>query len=176
MTPDDPFADVSPWNTPTTPITEEKPLTNPTTVVPAAVHAPMAGGHKVRVTLKGGTGYDAPWVTIDGTDIADAAAQLSRTDEVKRLLDAAAKAGSYFASTGTTTKSEVAPKRFENGKVVPSGSTEHQGVTTCPHGRTHVAKGGWEAYFCNADERAGEEKCPAAFLNKKTGRFELKLA
>ncbi|QUI30660.1 hypothetical protein H9W91_07125 [Streptomyces alfalfae] len=137
----------------------------------------MTEGNKVRVTLKGGKGYDAPWITIDGTDVADALAQLDRKDEVKALVDAAAKIGRYFASTGEPAGGGSAPKRFENGKVVGGsgggGGGERQGDTTCAHGdRTYRSGGSWEAMFCPARDKS--EQCPPAWKDKKTGKFVVK--
>ncbi|MFE0773888.1 hypothetical protein [Streptomyces sp. NPDC058861] len=132
----------------------------------------MTDGNKVRVTLKGGTGYDAPWITIDGTDVADALAQLNRKDEVKELVDTAAKIGGYFASTGKPAGA-AAPKKFEGGRVVSAGGGEHQGDTICVHGqRTYRSGGSWEAMFCPAREKS--EQCPPAWKDKKTGKFAVK--
>ncbi|MCZ1015586.1 hypothetical protein [Streptomyces noursei] len=134
----------------------------------------MTDGNKVRVTLKGGTSYDAPWITIDGVNIADALEQLANKEQVKELIDATAKVGQYFASTGKPSTAGAAPKRFENGRVVAQQADGAPEVVNdqCPHGRKHFAKDNWEAMFCTERERANQ--CPPAFKDKKTGKYLVK--
>ncbi|MFF9481420.1 hypothetical protein [Streptomyces sp. NPDC014733] len=135
----------------------------------------MTDGNKVRVTLKGGTGYDAPWITIDGVNVADALAQLDEKELIKGLIDAAAKAGRYFASTGKPPAAGSGPKKFEGGRVVSAGAGggDPQGDVTCVHGdRVHRTGATWEAMFCPAREKS--EQCPPAWKDKKTGKFAVK--
>ncbi|MBD0689678.1 hypothetical protein BG452_06695 [Streptomyces sp. CBMA123] len=128
-------------------------------------------------TLKFGAGYDAPWLVVRD----DSAEGLKRKiGEAKQsgLLEAMGKASAYVVTLAPPKAEKPAGQpSFSGGRVQQAGSSEggHKGDLTCTHGnRSHVAKGTWEAYFCNADERAGEEKCPPAFLDKKTGKFTVK--
>lgn len=137
----DPFSD-APDDAPT-----------PESTSPVAVlDRPAGDGNKVRVTLKGGSGFDAPWVTIDGTSVEDALDQLSKDETLKDLVDKTAKVGSYFARTGP-----AAPARGGGGggssassqKSSPDGKT-----MSCDHGsrdyKTGVSKAGktWMAFDC----------------------------
>ncbi|MFD1050534.1 ABC transporter ATP-binding protein, partial [Kibdelosporangium lantanae] len=54
-----------------------------------AVTTPLLAGQVVNAIVGG---HEAPWITVDGTDIADAADQLSDTDSVKRLVEMAVSA------------------------------------------------------------------------------------
>ncbi|WP_370422535.1 hypothetical protein AB8O64_29975 [Streptomyces sp. QH1-20] len=134
----------------------------------------------VTLSFKGGEGYDASLLVLRAATISDMDAMLDEeSGALASLMKRMAKIQSFntelnFKDKGA--KAKVAGKNtFSGGKVQNSGAGgEHKGVTDCEHGRTHVAKNGWEAYFCNADERKGEDKCPPAFLNNKSGKFELK--
>ncbi|MEU7104257.1 hypothetical protein ABZ951_04250 [Streptomyces sp. NPDC046215] len=141
----------------------------------SVMNTPVADGDKVRVTLKGGAGFDAPWITIDAPSVADAVAQLSRKDEVKALADAAAKAGAYFAATGKAATSGAAPKRFENGKVTPAPNpAADTGAYTCNHGQRNFKDGGaWAAYFCGGRGLDKSEQCPPLW-RQADGSFRAK--
>ncbi|RJQ79940.1 hypothetical protein D5S17_09205 [Pseudonocardiaceae bacterium YIM PH 21723] len=165
----DPFADTAPETTPDTPA---PPPTLPAGVREAAAR-PQAGpltGRLVRVTLKGGTGYDAPWITIDGVSVQDALDQISGGDAevTKRLLDQVAKIGKYFASTGNGASSS--PAAASSGgtpayQQAPGGEKRY-----CAHGemvfRSGVsAKTGkpYSLFGCPTPNKA--EQCKAQFLN-----------
>src|SRR5690554_2017518 len=51
---------------------------------------------KLTVTLKGGAGYDAPWIVIYADDAADALTQL-RDPNIVELMDVVKKAGAHFS-------------------------------------------------------------------------------
>ncbi|MBT2383894.1 hypothetical protein [Streptomyces sp. ISL-11] len=178
--PTDPFADVSPWETPTELPAEPAAVTTLEPPVPTT-SAPM-NPFKIGLTFKSSASFEGEWITptIYGStadETARRAVELMHSLREHGVIDLASNAAQYTRQQykGAAAKpATTAPKRFEGGKVQPKSDGEHQGETDCPHGRTHVAKGTWEAYFCNADERAGEKKCGAAFLNKKTNRFEVK--
>ncbi|MCF3100940.1 hypothetical protein IPZ58_05040 [Streptomyces roseoverticillatus] len=176
----DPFADVSPWDKPAE-SAPETPVVN-TTMAPRVPGATHMNPFKIGLTFKASASFDGEWITptIYGStadETARRAVELMHALRQHGVIDLATNAAEYTRQQfkGSATKpGAAAPKRFAGGKVQTTTDAEHQGETDCPHGRTHVAKGTWEAYFCNADERAGEKKCPAAFLNKKSGRFEIK--
>ncbi|MFD7017182.1 hypothetical protein [Streptomyces sp. NPDC059928] len=171
---DNPFGN-SPWDEPDAKNenneTKESPMTTST------AHTQEG----VTVSFKGGEGYDASLLVLRAATIPEMDAMLDEeAGALASLMKRMAKIQSYsselnFKDKGAKAKPGSAGKTsFSGGKVLNSGGGEHQGVTDCEHGRTHVAKNGWEAYFCNADERKGEDKCAPAFLNKKTNKFELK--
>ncbi|WEB38739.1 hypothetical protein MOV08_05100 [Streptomyces yunnanensis] len=95
MTAPDPFAVTSsPWeDTPTaTPeaSTEEKSPMN-------SISRDCMDINRVRVTLKGGVGYEAPWITIDGADIPDALkAMQDFKAELAELIEITGKSASFF--------------------------------------------------------------------------------
>lgn len=67
---------------------------------PAARKAAVEDANsKVVVTLKGGKGYDAPWVVLHCDTVAEANAILAN-DGIVELLDRTTKAGQYFAKQG----------------------------------------------------------------------------
>ncbi|ARZ66884.1 hypothetical protein SMD11_1223 [Streptomyces albireticuli] len=133
----------------------------------------------VTLSFKGGEGYDASLLVLRAATIADMDAMLDEeAGALASLMKRMAKIQTFntelnFKDKGAKVK-PAGKASFSGGKVQNAGDGDHQGVTDCEHGRTHVAKNGWEAYFCNADERKGEDKCPPAFFNKKSGKFELK--
>ncbi|MGW0930661.1 hypothetical protein [Streptomyces sp. NPDC002644] len=128
----DPWGDASPWEAdkPETPTpAPEVPMTAETPAAETVSASVSSDGHKVRVTLKGGAGYADPWITIDGTDVADALAQLKNSAVVKELLETTAKVGGYFA--GLSGPSQPAGKpTFQGGKVqnAPAGPSRPANV------------------------------------------------
>ncbi|MGK5496368.1 hypothetical protein [Streptomyces sp. URMC 125] len=164
MTYPDPFEDKSPWDEPA----PQPPAQNE----PAAPPVPsIADGNKVRITLKGGAGFDAPWITIDGVNVEDALAQLKNSAVVKELIDTTSKVGAYFASLSQPAGGGSAPKRFENGRVVSKGqapAAETPQDDDCPHGRKLVDKGSWAAMFCQAPK--GQQCEP--LWRQKDGSFK----
>lgn len=67
---------------------------------PAARKAAVEDANsKVVVTLKGGKGYDAPWVVLHCDTVAEANAILAN-DGIVELLDRTTKAGQYFVKQG----------------------------------------------------------------------------
>ncbi|AYG79969.1 hypothetical protein DWB77_02088 [Streptomyces hundungensis] len=163
----------SPWGEPTTDTTtaetpKESPMTTPTTHTQEGV----------TLSFKGGEGYDASLLVLRAATVADMDAMLDEeASALASLMKRMAKIQKYSTELNAKDKGAkpAGKNSFSGGKVQNSGGDGgHQGVTDCEHGRTHVAKGTWEAYFCNADERKGDDKCAPAFLNKKSGKFELK--
>ncbi|ASZ75485.1 ribonucleoside reductase class II [Mycobacterium phage Kimona] len=55
---------------------------------------------KVVVTLKGGAGFEAPWIVIHADSVEDAQEQMSKTAALKDLMEKAQSAAKYFASLG----------------------------------------------------------------------------
>lgn len=152
------------------------PQTNPwedTTVTetPATVSAPSVDGNKVRVTLKGGTGYDAPWITIDGKDIPDTLNQITEhAQALKELVDQTAKVGKYFAGTGGSSGGRQGGQSSNGGggqqkpahQQAPGGQTK-----TCDHGdmewKSGISKAGnpYKGFFCPSNDR--NDQCKPHF-------------
>lgn len=83
--------DVQPEATASTPSTQ-----------PAARKASVEDSNgKIVVTLKGGKGYEAPWVVLHCDTVAEANDALS-DEALVELLDKASKAGAYFARKGAS--------------------------------------------------------------------------
>lgn len=173
----DPFDMKSPWDEPDDiPTNTEAPVTTP------APATPMGRKFKIGVTLKAANGFDAEWLTptVFGDtpeETAEDAAALLTAMKNAGLIDLVSKAADYTRSQykgGPAKGASAAPKRFEDGKVVSSGGgTERKGTTTCEHGdRTYRSGGTWEAMFCPARDKS--EQCEPAWLNKKTGAFEVR--
>lgn len=112
--------------------------------------------NKLTVTLKGGAGFDAPWVVVHAANAADALETLNDED-LKTVLERAKKIGAFFAG-GTGGAPAQAPA--SNGQ--PTGATQAPGGQTPPEG--YVFKSGiskkngrpWQA-FMPIDRNSGME-------------------
>lgn len=99
--------------------------------------------NKIVVTLKGGAGYDAPWVVVHADDSAEALAILN-DPSTKELLETTKKAGAHFAGTSQA-------KGGRQGQ--PSGSAQAPaGAPTPPAGyvyKSGMGKNGrmWYAFM-----------------------------
>ncbi|MFF7588597.1 hypothetical protein ACFZCK_14030 [Kitasatospora purpeofusca] len=103
----DPFADD---NTATDPFGATAEQTSATTTKETNMTTtnPERPETGVSITLKGGSGYDAPWIVFRGANLRDAHAQMSDKEALKALVDDVAKVGAYFASTGAPKPSQAA--------------------------------------------------------------------
>ena len=140
----DPFADVVADTDAPEPFTEAPAKK----AAPKKVTTPKAeatGREGLTVTLKGGAGFDAPWIVIHAADIPDAYEQLSGDYAaiLVELMDKVKKAGSYF-SAGSA-KSNGAPAR--PGNEAPSDAGEAPGPDWTF--KTGVGKNGktWKAWM-----------------------------
>lgn len=125
-----------------------RPKENPVVVVPAPEG-------KVTVTLKGGVGFNAPWVVIHGKDVGDALDQIN-DPQITDLLERAQKASKYFADkaeTPTPTQGSQGGSQTQSGQ--PAASVAGSGtVKTCPHGPMALKSGvsasgkAWSGWFC----------------------------
>jgi hypothetical protein len=128
---------------------------------------PVSNEGKVTVTLKGGTGFNAPWVVIHGKDVSDALNQINDT-QLAELLERAQKASKFFAD-----KAEApAPAASQAGSQAqggqPQASTQSSGNDKfCKHGQM-VSKSGvsakngkaWSGYFCPAPKGTPDQCDP----------------
>ncbi|MEV6553933.1 hypothetical protein AB0M57_35350 [Streptomyces sp. NPDC051597] len=172
MTYDDPFADQSPWDEPTTTAptsTEETPLTSTAPNTPAPF--------KIGFTLKAGSGFESEWITPavyghSGEETAARGAELLAAMKAVGLIDLTAKAAQYTREQYKGGAASATPKRFENGKVVApnAGSSDY----TCDHGQRNFKDGGsWAAYFCGGRGLEKPDQCPPLW-RQKDGSFRAK--
>lgn len=118
---------------------------------------------KLTVTLKGGNGFDAPWIVIHADDANDALDQLN--DKALGALIARTKEVAGFFSGGTG----QAPQRPAQGSAPASKDAPAGDAPQCNHGamtyRSGVSKKNgqpWKAYFCPAPQ--GADQCQAKFI------------
>jgi hypothetical protein len=104
----------------------------------------------VTVTLKGGAGFDAPWIVIHAGDIGDAYDQLSgdNASVLAKLMDRTRHAASHFTSLGggpAPAPGGGAPAR--PGNEAPAGVAEAPGPDWTY--KTGVGKNGktWKAWM-----------------------------
>lgn len=109
--------------------------------------------NKITVTLKGGAGYDAPWVVVHAANATDALETLNDED-LKTVLERAKKIGAFFAGG--------APAQAPASNGQPAGAAQAPGGQTPPEG--YVFKSGvskkngrpWQA-FMPIDRNSGLE-------------------
>lgn len=112
---------------------------------------------KIVVTLKGGAGYDAPWIVVHAQN-AEEAVQTLNDEHMTALLEATKTvAGKFNVGGGGAPKRSAAPR--QQGK--PQGATQAPNGQTPPEGyeyRTGVSKTGktWKA-FMPTDRNSGLE-------------------
>ena len=78
---------------------------------------------KVVVTLKGGKGYEAPWIVLHCDTVAEANGLLS-DDGLKELIDRTTKAGQYFAKQGGAAAPAPAAASTPAGGGSPYGAPQ----------------------------------------------------
>ncbi|CRY79830.1 hypothetical protein SAMN05421776_11732 [Nocardia farcinica] len=117
----------------------------------AATPVTTDGEGKVVVTLKGGTGFDAPWIVIHADSPADAAAQIGQ--DLLDLMDKTHRAAAKFV--------ELAPNKPAQGgnqpaprQAAPAGATQAPpGSPECPPGWefktgfSQKTQKPWKGYF-----------------------------
>ena len=101
-----------------------------------------AAGTEVVATIKGGTGFDAPWIVVHGPDAADVTAQL-KDEAMKELVEqSAAVARAFIKEVGKGKPAAAAPA--SNGQPAESKQPP-AGAPECPEGWTYregVSKAG----------------------------------
>ncbi|MGW6597885.1 hypothetical protein [Streptomyces sp. NPDC055036] len=146
-----PFDGPSPWGE--SPAKEQKPMS---TEIPTVADGPNP--FKIGVTLKAGSGFDAPWLTPtvygDSADeTAKRAAALLKAMGDAGLLDLTSQAAGAFVDKHEpfSKPSSSSPKQFVNGRVQPKQAVSAPADDDCTHGRNLVAKANWTAMFCQSD-------------------------
>lgn len=109
---------------------------------------------KIVFTLKGGAGYDQPWIVISGDTVEEALGHLKSAEDAFGDIQAAA---ALFQGAGTAVPLTV-PTPSGAGQVVQfpqqAAATADGGKTTCKHGARSrksgtSARGPWVGYFCS---------------------------
>lgn len=148
--------------------------------------APGESREFLTVTLKAGTGYDAPWLVFHASSVAEALGALQDSD-LDELMDLTARKGKELAKAfgGSTGFSKPAggggwgnkgPAKPAPKKAAPkpsSGDLEYDEDTDtyrCQHGEMNwiSKKNGnrtWYAWGCPADQD-DPSKCGLHFANK----------
>ena len=105
------------------------------------------------ITLKGGPGYDAPWIVIRG---GDAEVAKKRVLEAHRsgLMETVLKASQAFSGSAPKPPAPAAPMQ------APAQPQMGGDTPTCDHGARIFrsgtsAKGPWSAWFCPAGRDSG---------------------
>lgn len=118
---------------------------------------------EISVTLKGGSGYDAPWVVVRNTDPSTVLATL-KDDAMGEVIERAAKIGAHFGEKVIEYKPAKTPQVPQSAPQ-PSGDGRQ-----CVHGemtyREGVSKAGnaYKGYFCPVQDRS--QQCKPQFLPK----------
>lgn len=138
----------------------------------SAVREQAPSNEGVTVTLKGGKGYEAPWIVIHAADPASALAQLN-DPVLKTLADRTAQIGAKFAGTAPQT---AAAGPASPAPSAPTGSAKpaHQqapgGAKYCDHGEMQFKSGTnsagklWSGHFC--PERDKDQQCTPQWTPK----------
>ena len=116
MTLQDPFSDAPAEEAQTAPETTTALQETVGNLTNAAFVAPSEG--KVVVTLKGGSGYDAPWIVIHASSVDDAYSQFD--GKLAELMTKVQAAGAHFSGQAPAKPAGAAPAA--NGR--PAGATE----------------------------------------------------
>lgn len=137
----------------------------------------MTDNAKIVVTLKGGPGYDAPWLVFHGNTVAEALDTVSAA-EASGLMVAVGKAAEAFrthANVGgvlgaspvsPAPQQQAAPAAPQSAPQGPPGATS----PTCPHGvKTYkTSKPGaakaWKAWMCPAPQGTPDQ-CKPEWIN-----------
>ena len=144
----DPFSDVPVDTEAPEPFTEPEPKkAAPKKVAAKKQEVEVSGDGKVTITLKGGAGFDAPWIVIHAADIPDAYLQLSGDHAalLVELMDKVKKAGAHFA--GGASKGLQVPAPVRPGNEAPPGTVGAPGPDWTY--KTGVGKNGktWKAWM-----------------------------
>jgi hypothetical protein len=144
----DPFNDVP----------QDEDAAEPFTEAPAKKAAPKKAAPKkdntsdregVTVTLKGGAGFDAPWIVIHASDIEDAYEQVSgdNASVLAKLMDRVRHAASHFTSLGGATTNPAGGAPARPGNEAPAGTADAPGPDWTY--KTGVGKNGktWKAWM-----------------------------
>jgi|SRR5690606_14341081 len=139
----------------------------PAVTAPVVSSVVPSGDGKVVVTLKGGTGFDAPWIVIHADSVADALRQFDA--DLASLMEQAQKASAKFAELSS--KPAAAPAaQSRPSTAAPAGASQApNGQTeTCAHGemvyRSGVSKAGKPYKMFACPERDRNAQCDPVWV------------
>lgn len=159
---DDSPGDEAQTETPPWEVSDETEVKNTDTNEKAKVITVGAEG-KVVVTLKGGSGYDEPWVVIHADDLQDALKQTTDYETLGAIMDAAQKASKKFREfrpSDPTPNSASASQNGSQGRTSgkPASATDGPlGVQMCQHGKKKF----WSKFDQEKNELVQIYFCPA---------------
>lgn len=109
--------------------------------------------NKIVATLKGGSGFDAPWVVVHADTPAEAK-EILDDEQFKEFLDLVGSVGGYFAKTGPSK-----PAQGGNNGAAPAPAQQAPNGQTPPPGyvfKSGIGKNGkpWKAFMA-ADRNSG---------------------
>lgn len=82
---------------------------------------------KIVVTLKGGSGYDAPWIVIHA-DTVEQATEILKDEAAKELIDQTKKVAGYFsAGSGKSSGGKQYKGKPAGASQAPNGQTPPEG-------------------------------------------------
>lgn len=142
MTVTDPFADEAQGET----VLDAPPVEAPKKRPAAKAAAPTDEG-KVVVTLKGGSGFDAPWIVIHATSVDDAYEQFD--GKLAELMTKVQAAGKHFAGLAPAKSGgSPSPSAPPRGAVEPPAGTPPAPGPDWQY-KTGVGKNGktWKAWM-----------------------------
>lgn len=132
---------------------------------------------KIVVTLKGGSGYDEPWVVIHADDLDDALAQTTERAKLGDLMKAAQEASKAFRDFRPVEDTGNAGSASQGGSQArsqgrPAAATDGPlGPQHCKHGQKKFwskfdeeKKELVQIYFCPAPKGAAD-KCKNQYVN-----------
>jgi hypothetical protein len=97
---------------------QEVPVAEAPVSTPSRPAVATTAEGKITVTLKGGSGFDAPWIVIHAADVDDAYSQFDQ--KLADLMEKVQTAGQHFASQGKSAPGASVSNR--NG--APQGATQ----------------------------------------------------
>lgn len=159
----DPFLDDAPeptandWLADSTPVVET-PVVEKKEI--KTVTAANASEGKLTITLKGGAGFDAPWIVIHAQDASDGLAQM-KDPALKELMDLVKKGGAHFSGgTGQATQRPAAKPAGGATPQAPAGDGK-----SCQHGDMIFRSGSkngktWKGYFCPTPKGTPDQCAP----------------
>lgn len=153
---------IDPFAAPENDTTEETSIT-------AAAPVPSDNTELV-VTLKGGTGYDDPWIVIHAKDAADASRQIG--SELYKLMAQTQEAAEKFRSYGPA-KPAAAPRQSAPAAAASKPAYQQApggDARQCPHGEMQFKSGvsqktgkTWKAFMCPSP-KGTPDQCDAEFI------------
>lgn len=146
MTEFDPFADIEADTTDDVVPFTEAPAKK-AAAKKAAPKAPTGDEGKLVVTLKGGAGFDAPWLVYHATSLDDALDLFGDPGKLANLMERVQSAGKFFVGLAPAKAAPSGGAPARPGNEAPDGTPEAPGPDWTY--KTGVGKNGktWKAWM-----------------------------